>query len=214
LTARIFIWHCTFLVNSLAHWDGLQPYSDENTSRGNFILAVLTAGEGNHNFHHAFPHDFRSGPSWLDWDPSKWIILGLHKLGFVYSLRTAREVDIEDAREYMHEKDHHHMHDKEGEADGAEWTGEVWSREDMERYVEEKPERCVLVLDGFLVDATAYMKEHPGGSQLLREYSIRQRKPDTDERWRDASWAFDGGLNNHSRAAKKRLAELRIARLT
>ncbi|KAL1738642.1 hypothetical protein HDZ31DRAFT_17888, partial [Schizophyllum fasciatum] len=53
----------------LAHWDGLQPYSDENTSRGNLILALLTGGEGNHNFH-TFPHDYRSGPSYRDWDPT------------------------------------------------------------------------------------------------------------------------------------------------
>lgn len=68
LLARLFIWHSTFLVNSfvfrqsktislpddtvfrLAHWDGLQPYSDENTSRGNLLLALMTGGEGNHNF--------------------------------------------------------------------------------------------------------------------------------------------------------------------
>ncbi|KAK7451292.1 hypothetical protein VKT23_012632 [Stygiomarasmius scandens] len=37
LVARILIWHCTFLVNSLAHWDGLQPYSDEDTSRGTLV---------------------------------------------------------------------------------------------------------------------------------------------------------------------------------
>ncbi|KAF5352503.1 hypothetical protein D9756_005880 [Leucocoprinus leucothites] len=37
LVARVFVWHCTFFVNSLAHWNGLQPYSDENTSRGNLV---------------------------------------------------------------------------------------------------------------------------------------------------------------------------------
>ncbi|EPQ60464.1 hypothetical protein GLOTRDRAFT_135138 [Gloeophyllum trabeum ATCC 11539] len=210
LTARIFVWHCTFFVNSLAHWDGLQPYSDENTSRGNFLLAVLTAGEGNHNFH-AFPHDFRSGPSWLDWDPSKWIILALHRLGLVYSLRTARGDDIEDARQYMHEKsrgDRHRPHDEE-----EEWSGAVWTKEKAEEYVAENPQRCVLLIEGFLVDATAYLKEHPGGARLLREYSLRRGTEPERLSWRDASWAFDGGLNNHSRAAKKRLREFRVARL-
>ncbi|TFK56611.1 hypothetical protein OE88DRAFT_1709215 [Heliocybe sulcata] len=213
LTARLLIWHCTFLVNSLAHWDGLQPYSDDNTSRGNFILAVLTAGEGNHNFH-AFPHDFRSGPSWLDWDPSKWIILALHRMGLVYSLRTAKGVDIEEAREYM--KGHHHSHHEsipEEDEENWKWEKGLWSKDDVQRYISERPERCVLLVGGYLSDATGYMKEHPGGSVLLREYSIRPHKSDEKETWRDASWAFDGGLNNHSRAAKKRLAELRIAKL-
>ena len=33
-----------------------------------------------------------------------------------------------------------------------------------------------------------------------------------DTLWADATWAFDGGLNKHSRAAKRRLKELRVAR--
>ncbi|KAH0591074.1 hypothetical protein H2248_001180 [Termitomyces sp. 'cryptogamus'] len=37
LISKLAIWHCTFLVNSLAHWNGLQPYSDEDTSRGNLV---------------------------------------------------------------------------------------------------------------------------------------------------------------------------------
>ncbi|KAL4253603.1 fatty acid desaturase type 1 family protein [Abortiporus biennis] len=51
LVSKIMIWHCTFMVNSLAHWNGLQPYSDDTTSVSNLICAMLTCGEGNHNFH-------------------------------------------------------------------------------------------------------------------------------------------------------------------
>jgi stearoyl-CoA desaturase (delta-9 desaturase) len=52
------VWHCTFLVNSwvifcvfftrpmmakhrMAHWNGLQPYSDEDTSRGNLVWSDI-----------------------------------------------------------------------------------------------------------------------------------------------------------------------------
>jgi stearoyl-CoA desaturase (delta-9 desaturase) len=45
---------------------------------------------------------------------------------------------------------------------------------------------------------------------MLRAYSIR--RGGVGEKWRDATWAFDGGLNNHSRAAKRRMRELRVAR--
>lgn len=49
---------------------------------------------------------------------------------------------------------------------------------------------------------------------LLRNYSARFEENDGHaEKWRDATWAFDGGLNNHSRAAKRRMMELRVARL-
>ena len=54
LVARLFIWHTTFCINSLAHWTGMQPYTDEISARGNYFLALLTSGEANHNFHHRF----------------------------------------------------------------------------------------------------------------------------------------------------------------
>jgi hypothetical protein len=35
--------HCTFCINSLAHWTGLQPYTEEVTARGNLVrLFMLT----------------------------------------------------------------------------------------------------------------------------------------------------------------------------
>ena len=33
MTAR----HTTFCINSLAHWTGLQPYTEEVTARGNYV---------------------------------------------------------------------------------------------------------------------------------------------------------------------------------
>ena len=35
---------------------------------------LLTFGEGYHNFHHMFAHDYRNGVRWWQWDPSKWCI--------------------------------------------------------------------------------------------------------------------------------------------
>ena len=43
----------------------------------------------------------------------------------------------------------------------------------------------------------------------MQKYSIKLAR-DVDA-WRDADWAFNGGLNNHSRAARKRMQELRVA---
>lgn len=50
----------------------------------------------------------------------------------------------------------------------------------------------------------------PGGAKILRDYSII---PDSAGQTPDASWAFGGGLNNHSRAAKQRMWSLRVAKL-
>lgn len=44
--AKIFSWHSTFCINSLAHWIGNQDFSTDHTARGSLLLAILTNGEG------------------------------------------------------------------------------------------------------------------------------------------------------------------------
>ncbi len=66
--------HCTFFINSLCHTLGKQPYSDAHSARDSVVMAVLTFGEGYHNFHHEFQIDYRNGVRWYHWDPTKWFI--------------------------------------------------------------------------------------------------------------------------------------------
>ncbi|MBN2672468.1 MAG: fatty acid desaturase [Deltaproteobacteria bacterium] len=79
--------HTTFFINSLAHILGNQPYSNKNTARDNFILAVLTFGEGYHNFHHAHPADYRNAVRFWQWDPTKWFIRLMWLFGLVRNLK-------------------------------------------------------------------------------------------------------------------------------
>jgi stearoyl-CoA desaturase (Delta-9 desaturase) len=79
--------HFTFFINSLAHMWGSQPYTDGNTARDNAVVALLTYGEGYHNFHHMFAHDYRNGLRWWQWDPSKWFISGMSLLGLTRNLK-------------------------------------------------------------------------------------------------------------------------------
>jgi len=79
--------HLTFCINSLAHIVGIQPYTDENTARDNAVVALLTFGEGYHNFHHMFAHDYRNGVRWWQWDPSKWLIYAMHWIGLTSDLK-------------------------------------------------------------------------------------------------------------------------------
>lgn len=90
--------HVTFFINSLAHRWGTQPYDDGNTSRDHPLLAVLTYGEGYHNFHHRFAHDYRNGIRWWHWDPTKWLIRALSWVGLTQRLRITPWVEIEQAR--------------------------------------------------------------------------------------------------------------------
>jgi stearoyl-CoA desaturase (delta-9 desaturase) len=79
--------HLTFCINSLAHIIGARPYSTENTARDNGVVALLTFGEGYHNFHHMFAHDYRNGVRWWQWDPSKWLIGALQWAGLAKNLK-------------------------------------------------------------------------------------------------------------------------------
>jgi stearoyl-CoA desaturase (Delta-9 desaturase) len=99
--ARLFIsHHFTFFINSLAHVWGKQPYSDKNTSKDNPIIALLTFGEGYHNYHHSFQRDYRNAIRWWQYDPTKWLIRSLSLFGLAKNLyRTPLEyIEIERAQ--------------------------------------------------------------------------------------------------------------------
>ena len=47
-------------------------------------------GEGYHNYHHEFQHDYRNGVKPWEWDPTKWLIWSFSKIGLTTGLRRAR----------------------------------------------------------------------------------------------------------------------------
>ncbi len=96
--------HFTFSINSFAHLIGSRPYSDQNSSRDNGFLALLTYGEGYHNYHHKFPSDYRNGIRSYHWDPTKWLIKGLEATGQTYDLRKIPNETILRAKLKMDEK--------------------------------------------------------------------------------------------------------------
>lgn len=89
--------HTTFFINSLAHYWGRRPYTDENTARDNDFLALLTYGEGYHNYHHIFQNDYRNGIRWWQYDPTKWLIKTASWLGLTWDLRKVPDFKIQRA---------------------------------------------------------------------------------------------------------------------
>ncbi|MFW5453454.1 acyl-CoA desaturase [Thioalkalivibrio sulfidiphilus] len=86
--------HFTFFINSLAHVWGKRPYTEENSARDNGFLALLTFGEGYHNYHHLFQYDYRNGIRWWQFDPTKWLIATLGWLGLASNLKRASNFKI------------------------------------------------------------------------------------------------------------------------
>lgn len=98
LTRLFVVDQVTFLINSYAHYFGRRPFSKQITARDSLFLAVLTQGEGWHNYHHRFPFDYRNGPTPYHWDPSKWFIYLFQFLGLTSHLKRTPAAEIYRAR--------------------------------------------------------------------------------------------------------------------
>ncbi|MGK0181871.1 MAG: stearoyl-CoA desaturase (delta-9 desaturase) [Halioglobus sp.] len=79
--------HCTWFINSLAHTWGSKSFSKEHSAVDNFLISLLTFGEGYHNYHHTFANDYRNGIRWYNFDPTKWLIWALHKTRLAWDLK-------------------------------------------------------------------------------------------------------------------------------
>ena len=86
----ILVHHMTFFINSLAHWKpmGKKTYNNKITPVDSPPLALLTLGEGYHNYHHTHPSDYRNGKMWYHLDPTKWFIWSTSIIGLSYNLKS------------------------------------------------------------------------------------------------------------------------------
>lgn len=96
--STVFVWHATFLVNSLAHVMGRRRYATEDTSKNSAIIAVLTMGEGWHNNHHYYQASARQGFFWWEWDPSYYVLKALSFVGITRDLKTPPELVLDSNR--------------------------------------------------------------------------------------------------------------------
>jgi stearoyl-CoA desaturase (delta-9 desaturase) len=85
--STVFLWHCTFSINSLAHVFGQRRYATNDDSRNNGWLALLTMGEGWHNNHHRHQSSAALGFTRWQIDCTYTLLRGLGALGIVWDLR-------------------------------------------------------------------------------------------------------------------------------
>jgi stearoyl-CoA desaturase (delta-9 desaturase) len=79
---RIFLTHhVTWSVNSVCHIFGRRDYETNDQSRNEWVVGLLSFGEGWHNNHHAFPRSAFHGLRWWQIDGSGYLIWSLEKLG-------------------------------------------------------------------------------------------------------------------------------------
>lgn len=82
------LWHGTFTINSLSHWWGRRRYATTDDSKNNFVLAIVTMGEGWHNNHHFYPRSVRQGFYWWEIDITYYVLRALAAVGLVWDLHT------------------------------------------------------------------------------------------------------------------------------
>jgi stearoyl-CoA desaturase (delta-9 desaturase) len=202
---RLFlVHHSTFCVNSVAHYLGEQRFDDSRTARDSLLTALLTFGEGFHNFHHEFPADFRNGIEWFHYDPTKWLILALHAVGAASQLKRFPQNEIRRAVLYMKERRLAQLR-AAIVPPRAPASLPLMSWPEYERRARGASQQLLLV-DGLVHDVTAFAPTHPGGELLLRAYLGT-----------DASELFHGRtqplLYRHSRGAQNLLSNMRVARI-
>jgi stearoyl-CoA desaturase (delta-9 desaturase) len=88
----ILLLHATWCVNSVAHFWGTKPYNPNISSRQSLLTSLLAVGEGWHNYHHAYPHDYKASEyGWSqEWNPTTLLLDSLAAVGLVWNQRIIR----------------------------------------------------------------------------------------------------------------------------
>ena len=94
--STVLLYHATFMVNSVCHVFGHRTYDTKDGSVNNFLVAILTLGEGWHNNHHAFPNSEKQGHKWYQIDISHYILWCLSKIGVVWKIRDVPDDSIKE----------------------------------------------------------------------------------------------------------------------
>ncbi|KAI0676698.1 hypothetical protein C8Q78DRAFT_1073491 [Trametes maxima] len=185
----------TFCINSIAHHLGESPFDDRKSARDHFFSALVTMGEGYHNFHHQFPMDYRNARKWYQYDPTKWFIRLCATFGLASHLHVFPENEINKGELSMELKrlkqvqDHIRWPAKAEELPVVSW----------ETFQENAEKRLLIIVSGFIHDVSDFVEKHPGGEKLL-----------LGKVGKDATAAFCGGVYDHSNAAHNLLAMKRV----
>jgi stearoyl-CoA desaturase (delta-9 desaturase) len=85
--STVVLYHATFTINSLSHRWGRRRYDTDDDSRNNWVLALLTFGEGWHNNHHHYPASVRQGFYWWEIDLTFYVLKLMESLGLIWDLK-------------------------------------------------------------------------------------------------------------------------------
>jgi stearoyl-CoA desaturase (delta-9 desaturase) len=82
----VAVWHITWSVNSVSHLWGYRNFQTKDDSRNNWLVALVSNGEGWHNNHHADPRSAAHGQRWFELDVSYLTISALRGVGLAWDV--------------------------------------------------------------------------------------------------------------------------------
>ena len=85
--STVVLFHATVTINSIAHRFGSRRFATRDNSRNNWLLALITFGEGWHNNHHHFPGSARQGFRWWEFDLTYYLLRAFAACGLVWDLK-------------------------------------------------------------------------------------------------------------------------------
>ncbi|OLY81015.1 Acyl-CoA desaturase [Smittium mucronatum] len=197
ITRMVVLHHATFCVNSLAHTLGTSTYDDSQTAKDSFVTAIVTLGEGYHNFHHEFPGDYRNAIRFYQYDPTKWFIRMAQTLGLAYDLKTFPKNEIEKGYIEMRLKELHKLQAQIDYGVALEKLPVISHGEFLTQV--NKNGKKWMVIQGVVYDVSSFISDHPGGKPLILSGIGK-----------DMSDAFTGGVYKHHQAAHNLLSQLRV----
>jgi stearoyl-CoA desaturase (delta-9 desaturase) len=97
--SQVLCWHGTFTINSLSHLFGRRRYATSDDSRNNWVLALITLGEGWHNNHHHYQVAARNGFRWYEIDLTYYGLKVLAAIGLIWDLHGVPDHILDDVAE-------------------------------------------------------------------------------------------------------------------
>jgi stearoyl-CoA desaturase (Delta-9 desaturase) len=85
--STVLLWHGSFSINSMSHLFGKRRYLTADDSRNNWLLALITTGEGWHNNHHHYQSAANQGFRWWELDLTYYVLRLLALSGLIWDLR-------------------------------------------------------------------------------------------------------------------------------
>eukprot|EP01129_Flabellula_baltica_P014795 TRINITY_DN719_c0_g1_i1.p1 TRINITY_DN719_c0_g1~~TRINITY_DN719_c0_g1_i1.p1 ORF type:complete len:663 (-),score=122.68 TRINITY_DN719_c0_g1_i1:695-2683(-) len=200
LVRAILNMHSALAMNSLTHYFGTQKYSNKTTARDSFLLSFLTFGEGNQNFHHAYPSDYRNGAHIASFDPVRLIIKTLEVFGICWDVKRYSKNTIITSKVKLEETI---LEDIKRKLYWGTPLDQLPQRTWEDIKEGNKNGECLIVIDNIIYDVSGFMSLHPGGEKYLKTY-----------KGLDATAAFNGKVYEHSNAGRNVARTLRVGILS